>query len=164
MLNMKEATDELYRMANQDVLTGLWNRRYLFENDGEQSGDRNIAMLDIDHFKKVNDTYGHDAGDLVLKEVAHAIKHSFKDGITVRFGGEEFCILQHGNYESFASRLDTMRQDIEQIVVPHLDTSIQVTVSIGASNTGGNLDDQIKVADLRLYNSKEEGRNRLTYT
>ncbi|CAH0541015.1 GGDEF domain-containing response regulator [Vibrio marisflavi] len=162
MLNMKEATDELYRMANQDVLTGLWNRRYLFEHDGEHSGDRNIAMLDIDYFKKVNDSHGHDAGDLVLIEVAKAVKNSFKDGIAVRFGGEEFCILQHGNYDSFVARLDTMRQEIEQIRVSHLDTQIQVTISIGATNTEGNLDEQIKLADQRLYDSKEGGRNRIT--
>ncbi|MCL9782194.1 diguanylate cyclase [Vibrio sp. S4M6] len=163
MLNMKEATDELYKMANQDVLTGLWNRRYLFEHDGEHCGDRNIAMLDIDFFKKVNDTYGHNAGDLVLVEVANVIKQNFKDGITVRFGGEEFCILQHGEFDNFIHRLEAMREQIEKVSVPYDDNCLQVTISIGATNTNGNLDQQITLADEKLYYAKENGRNRVAY-
>nr|WP_194717266.1 diguanylate cyclase [Vibrio sp. S9_S30] len=164
ILDMKDATDELYHIANQDALTGLWNRRYLFgENCLEPCLKRNIAMIDIDFFKKVNDTYGHDGGDRALINVAQIISIYFKNDVAVRFGGEEFCIQHSGDYQEFKTRLENMRQRIEKTPVQYKERQIHLTVSIGVSSSreGQNLEEIIRDADDLLYQAKEEGRNRL---
>ncbi|WP_281543611.1 diguanylate cyclase [Grimontia sp. SpTr1] len=164
VLEMKEANSDLFRMANQDALTGLWNRRFLF---GEASGCneriRNIAMLDIDFFKKVNDNYGHDVGDATIVMVANILKIYFPNEVVARFGGEEFCIQADGQFEDFVASLEKMRQRIERTPIPHQQENIQVTISIGVSNVMGNLDQQIKIADDRLYEAKGNGRNQVVY-
>ncbi|ELI6426115.1 diguanylate cyclase [Vibrio harveyi] len=159
ILDMKEATTDLFRMANQDSLTGLWNRRFLFGQTCDNDEQRNIAMLDIDFFKKVNDNYGHDGGDAALVMVANILKIYFPDDVIARFGGEEFCIQAYGSYDDFVTRLEQMRQRVEKTPIPYQDNQIQVTISVGVSNIKGNLDQQIKVADDRLYQAKGNGRN-----
>ncbi|AMF97266.1 response regulator [Vibrio harveyi] len=159
ILDMKEATTDLFRMANQDSLTGLWNRRFLFGQTCDSDEQRNIAMLDIDFFKKVNDNYGHDGGDAALVMVANILKIYFPDDVIARFGGEEFCIQAYGSYDDFVTRLEQMRQRVEKTPIPYQDDQIQVTISVGVSNIKGNLDQQIKVADDRLYQAKGNGRN-----
>ncbi|MFM2596079.1 diguanylate cyclase [Vibrio harveyi] len=159
ILDMKEATTDLFRMANQDSLTGLWNRRFLFGQTCDSGEQRNIAMLDIDFFKKVNDNYGHDGGDAALVMVANILKIYFPDDVIARFGGEEFCIQAYGSYDDFVTRLEQMRQRVEKTPIPYQDDQIQVTISVGVSNIKGNLDQQIKVADDRLYQAKGNGRN-----
>ncbi|MFZ3420389.1 diguanylate cyclase [Vibrio harveyi] len=159
ILDMKEATTDLFRMANQDSLTGLWNRRFLFGQTCDNDEQRNIAMLDIDFFKKVNDNYGHDGGDAALVMVANILKIYFPDDVIARFGGEEFCIQAYGGYDDFVTRLEQMRQRVEKTPIPYQDDQIQVTISVGVSNIKGNLDQQIKVADDRLYQAKGNGRN-----
>ncbi|MEL7410562.1 MAG: diguanylate cyclase [Pseudomonadota bacterium] len=163
ILDMKEATTELFRMANQDALTGLWNRRFLFGQACSGCGKRNIAMLDIDFFKKVNDNYGHGGGDAALVMVANILKVYFPGDVIARFGGEEFCIQASGCYDDFVTRLEQMRQRVEKTPIPYQNNSIQVTISIGVSSVEGNLDQQIKVADDRLYQAKESGRNQTVY-
>ncbi|ENC6721754.1 diguanylate cyclase [Vibrio harveyi] len=159
ILDMKEATTDLFRMANQDSLTGLWNRRFLFGQTCDSDEQRNIAMLDIDFFKKVNDNYGHDGGDAALVMVANILKIYFPDDVIARFGGEEFCIQAYGSYDDFVTRLEQMRQRVEKTPIPYQDDQIQVTISVGVSNIKGNLDQQIKIADDRLYQAKGNGRN-----
>ncbi|BFN30488.1 response regulator [Vibrio harveyi] len=159
ILDMKEATTDLFRMANQDSLTSLWNRRFLFGQTCDSDEQRNIAMLDIDFFKKVNDNYGHDGGDAALVMVANILKIYFPDDVIARFGGEEFCIQAYGSYDDFVTRLEQMRQRVEKTPIPYQDDQIQVTISVGVSNIKGNLDQQIKVADDRLYQAKGNGRN-----
>ncbi|HHP0513260.1 diguanylate cyclase [Vibrio sp. SCSIO 43155] len=159
ILDMKEATTDLFRMANQDSLTGLWNRRFLFGQTCDNDEQRNIAMLDIDFFKKVNDNYGHDGGDAALVMVANILKIYFPDDVIARFGGEEFCIQAYGSYDDFVTRLEQMRQRVEKTPIPYQDDQIQVTISVGVSNIKGNLDQQIKIADDRLYQAKGNGRN-----
>ncbi|ANS84624.1 Two-component response regulator ORR11 [Vibrio scophthalmi] len=159
ILNMQEATQELYRMANQDALTGLWNRRYLFNQACNGCEARNIAMLDIDFFKAVNDTYGHDGGDAVLVTVAKILQLYFPDDVIARFGGEEFCIQACGSFDHFTSRLEKLRQRIANTSIPYQDTSITVTISIGVATMQESLDAQIKLADDRLYAAKDQGRN-----
>ncbi|EKO3856593.1 diguanylate cyclase [Vibrio harveyi] len=159
ILDMKEATTDLFKMANQDSLTGLWNRRFLFGQTCDNDEQRNIAMLDIDFFKKVNDNYGHDGGDAALVMVANILKIYFPDDVIARFGGEEFCIQAYGSYDDFVTRLEQMRQRVEKTPIPYQDDQIQVTISVGVSNIKGNLDQQIKVADDRLYQAKGNGRN-----
>lgn len=163
ILDMKEATTELFRMANQDALTGLWNRRFLFGQACGGCEKRNIAMLDIDFFKKVNDNYGHNGGDAALVMVANILKIYFSEDVIARFGGEEFCIQACGSYDDFVTRLEQMRQRVEKTPIPYQEEDIQVTISIGVSNIQGNLDQQIKVADDRLYQAKESGRNQTVY-
>ncbi len=163
ILDMKEATTELFRMANQDALTGLWNRRFLFGQACGGCEKRNIAMLDIDFFKKVNDNYGHDGGDAALVMVANILKIYFPEDVIARFGGEEFCIQACGSYDDFVTRLEQMRQRVEKTPIPYQEEDIQVTISVGVSNIQGNLDQQIKVADDRLYQAKESGRNQTVY-
>lgn len=163
ILDMKEATTELFRMANQDALTGLWNRRFLFGQACGGCEKRNIAMLDIDFFKKVNDNYGHDGGDAALVMVANILKIYFPEDVIARFGGEEFCIQACGSYGDFVTRLEQMRQRVEKTPIPYQEEDIQVTISVGVSNIQGNLDQQIKVADDRLYQAKESGRNQTVY-
>ncbi|MCK6262563.1 diguanylate cyclase [Vibrio sp. ZSDE26] len=161
ILDMKEANSNLYRMANQDALTGLWNRRYLFHHLDNQVVQQNIAMLDIDFFKKVNDNYGHDGGDAALITLSHILKIYFSDDVVVRFGGEEFCIQSNNPTDEFLTRLEHMRVRIENTIIPHLETEISITVSIGVSNIEADLDSQIKLADDRLYQAKEGGRNQI---
>ncbi|KIF48902.1 diguanylate cyclase [Vibrio owensii 47666-1] len=163
ILDMKEATTELFRMANQDALTGLWNRRFLFGQACDGCEKRNIAMLDIDFFKKVNDNYGHDGGDAALVMVANILKIYFPEDVIARFGGEEFCIQACGSYDDFVTRLEQMRLRVEKTPIPYQEEDIQVTISVGVSNIQGNLDQQIKVADDRLYQAKESGRNQTVY-
>lgn len=163
ILDMKEATNELYRMANQDSLTGLWNRRYLFNQACSGCQARNIAMLDIDHFKRVNDTYGHDGGDTALVTIAKILRLYFPEDIVARFGGEEFCIQACGAFTDFAARLDKLRQRIANTTITHNDTPINVTISIGVASAQSTLEQQIKLADDRLYQAKENGRNRVVF-
>ncbi|KJF97499.1 response regulator [Photobacterium leiognathi] len=163
ILNMKDTSDKLYRMANQDALTGLWNRRYFFTHSccQSESQQRNIAMIDIDFFKKVNDTYGHDGGDAVLITVSKIIDAHFPEAIVARFGGEEFCIKHCGNYQTFIATLELVRQRIESITVPYLEQNIEVTISIGATTGLEDIDELLKIADDNLYSAKQNGRNQL---
>jgi diguanylate cyclase (GGDEF)-like protein len=119
-------------------------------------------MMDIDFFKKVNDTYGHDGGDAVLVAVAEALKESLADSTVVRFGGEEFCVYDQGDSDSFHRALEIARQRIETLTVHHNGQSISVTISIGVSNLGDQLDNKILAADKLLYQSKENGRNQIS--
>ena len=163
LLDMKEANNELFRLANQDALTGLWNRRYFFNQHKEQPKvDCHVAMMDIDHFKKVNDTWGHDGGDKVLTSVAHILNLYFSDSVVARFGGEEFCVQFFGTYDDFIQRLDNLRQRIEKTTIPYLDNSIRVTISIGtAQGDDRDINQLLTLADSRLYLAKNRGRNLL---
>ncbi len=120
-------------------------------------------MMDIDFFKKVNDTYGHDGGDAVLIEVGKIIKNHFKDDVAVRFGGEEFCIQSCRPFEEFVDTLESMRIAIQNQEVIHDSQRIKVSMSIGLSDLVGSLDEQIKAADELLYTAKEQGRNQLVF-
>ncbi|MGF1730360.1 diguanylate cyclase [Photobacterium kasasachensis] len=163
ILNMKDTADKLYRMANQDSLTGLWNRRYFFNHSCSQDRCefRNIAMVDIDFFKKVNDTYGHDAGDEVLIQVSQQLQQLFPDDIVARFGGEEFCILSCGDFELFTSRLEALRQSIDGLDIIYQNSTLNVTISIGTVSGNQSLSDLLKAADDYLYRAKQSGRNQI---
>ncbi len=163
ILDMKEATNELLRHANEDDLTGLWNRRYMFSQLPTIPSKRSIAMMDIDLFKNVNDTYGHDAGDAVLIEVGRIIKKCFTNDLTVRFGGEEFCILTSGPFVQFVEALESMRSAIEDYEICHNSNKIKVSVSIGATDLQAPLDKQIKAADKLLYTAKQQGKNQVIF-
>lgn len=151
---------ELAYLAHHDPMTGLYNRRYFFEAAAKMAGPKAVAILDIDFFKKVNDTYGHDAGDAVIKTVAAQLNDHFgRDALVARFGGEEFCVLLPGaDVLAAKSRFEALRASIEG----QKTQGIACTISIGvACGDEGNLDAQIKRADELLYQAKEGGRNRV---
>jgi diguanylate cyclase (GGDEF)-like protein len=126
-----------------------------------------VAMVDIDLFKRINDTYGHEAGDAVLKQLAALLKERFRaTDIVSRYGGEEFCILAANMAREHAIPvLDRLRQKIEEVAFDLGSTTIQITASIGICHSDldryGSLEEMIKTADTTLYMAKEEGRNRI---
>lgn len=165
ILNMKDTADKLYKMANQDALTGLWNRRYFFNQHGHATTaeHKNIAMLDIDFFKKVNDNYGHDGGDAVLVVIAKQLQHHFSDATVARFGGEEFCIQSNIDPTLFVSQLELVRLKIEQLTMAYNDTEINITMSIGVSFGNKSIDEMLSESDARLYSAKKNGRNQVVW-
>jgi diguanylate cyclase (GGDEF)-like protein/PAS domain S-box-containing protein len=165
---------ELEKLALLDPLTGVGNRRHAqtqieyrlteLRGEGWQFG---ILYLDIDHFKEVNDTYGHDAGDAVLKAVARTIRNVTRAEETVaRWGGEEFVVAidRVSSGEEMTPVAEKLRRLIEGSVVVHDGAAIRITVSIGMTRA---LEDDttatvVARADALMYRSKEAGRNRVT--
>jgi len=169
---------ETWRMAYLDELTGLPGRRALGEKFRKISGLYTVAMLDVDHFKKFNDTYGHDAGDAVLRMIAAKMSKVSGGGQSYRYGGEEFSIVFAGKDSREAVRhLETLREaiaskpfvirrarrrDSSAPVKPVDNNSVTVTVSIGFADSGGNKTspwDVLKLSDQALYRAKGKGRN-----
>jgi diguanylate cyclase (GGDEF)-like protein len=155
--------------ANRDYLTKLYNRRYLFEagNPLFNSARRGhiqltVGVLDIDYFKRINDTYGHDAGDAAIVAVARALAQSFRGtDLVARLGGEEFCVLAV-NAGPPGEVFERFRKLVEAMVIPHAKGSLQLTISIGVtSQVDGSLDGMINAADKALYEAKQGGRNRV---
>ena len=164
-----ELFDEIKNKANKDHLTGLYNRRYLFNIGNEIYNDCKtnnkvfaIAIIDIDNFKRINDTYGHDIGDIALKEVAVILnKNISSNGLISRLGGEEFCICFYNrNEDEVKELLEYIRKDFEKNVIEIKDIQLKYTISIGCSfDFGINIDEMIKNADEYLYEAKKDGRN-----
>lgn len=159
--------------ALTDLLTGAPNRRALFEQGAEclarcAASHRTAALilLDLDHFKMVNDTYGHDAGDEVLRQVARTIsEHLRLDDIFGRLGGEEFaCLLPATSLESAMAVAEGLRLKIATMQVPTSAGIVRVAISCGLADTGEcgpDLLALLKSADVRLYEAKAAGRNRV---
>lgn len=167
MLEMIEANRDA---ANHDYLTGLYNRRYFFLNgckiygEARRSGSKIVvAMVDIDFFKKVNDKYGHDNGDIALKHVSAMLREHLGHGLIARLGGEEFAVLLIDvSLDEAFRQLEELRRAIEALPVRNGDTTIPLTVSIGmCEQPGKSLDDILRAADLKLYQAKEGGRNKV---
>jgi diguanylate cyclase (GGDEF)-like protein len=151
--------DRLTRDATYDTLTGLPNRRHLdstLENLNSNHSPYAIAMVDLDHFKLLNDNYGHAVGDTVLANAASAIRSAIRPSDTPgRFGGEEFLVVMPDANEQQAVLIaESIRAAIAASTDPH------VTASIGiATSTGGNIKEAIRRADQALYGAKDSGRN-----
>jgi diguanylate cyclase (GGDEF)-like protein len=164
-----EHIQELRSLAMKDFLTGLYNRRYFFSSGGQlfaSAGRHKLslvcAMIDIDFFKKVNDKYGHEAGDLVLQHVAATLRKRLRStDIVARFGGEEFCILAvNMDIPAVYRVFEELRLEIEQSTIMTEAGGIRITVSIGiATQETDTLDSMVKKADFYLYEAKESGRN-----
>ncbi len=161
---------QIQHAANTDYLTELSNRRAFFRNAEQRIVEyvkRNVsyclAVLDIDYFKKVNDHYGHDAGDQVLKALALYMRKHFGSGLTARLGGEEFAVLLHGlDVDQLYNKLDDFRRDIGVSALPAGDTQISITISIGAVfDSKESLSKQMNEADNALYLAKDNGRNQV---
>ncbi|TCV90079.1 sensor domain-containing diguanylate cyclase [Sulfurirhabdus autotrophica] len=160
--------------ATRDVLTGLYNRRFMEETliieerralrRGSHIG---IMMLDVDHFKHYNDTYGHDAGDTLLRTVGELLRKTVrKCDIPCRYGGEEFVIILPGaDLKDTSQRAEMLRMAIEKLSIQHNGQALAgVTVSIGAASFPQNGDawqSVLKTADQALYQAKHAGRNRI---
>lgn len=167
MKKIVEVRQQIEEMAITDMLTGLFNRRYLMQRFGEeferaarQKKSFGCMLMDIDHFKAVNDTYGHLQGDEVLKEVAHRIKNSVRTyDILARYGGEEFMAILHDTQtESVLALAGRIRNNIKSTPI----AGLTVTISIGATvyrETDESTDEIIKRVDDRLYEAKAAGRD-----
>ena len=173
IFKMKYQYTEKEFMSVLDGLTGLYNRRQ-FEISLEQEYNRtkrhpsdfSLAILDIDFFKKVNDTYGHQYGDYVLKTVADIMKQSFrKTDLLYRYGGEELImIMPETNIEGALIPVQRLRRTVEEYDFDYNGVKAKVTVSIGLTQNYQNLNSTaeiLKSADDALYRAKEEGRNRV---
>ena len=163
LVKMTIASDkELSDRANKDRLTRLYNRHYMMEKLKEAYNDNetyNIAMLDIDNFKSINDKYGHAAGDEVLIRVASTMEDICKDSVVSRWGGEEFLILTKADHEL----IEKLRSAVENLNVVFEDQTIAVTVTAGVEQKKKEVtvDKWIVAADEKLYFGKNNGKNRV---
>lgn len=163
--------DELDKMANMDPLTMLYNRRYIdgilkekYESLNENGNIFGVIIGDIDDFKKVNDTFGHDAGDDVLVCVADILKKSVRDNDYVcRWGGEEFLVIIAGNKQITTDVAERMRKSImnEKIKIGKIDISVTMTFGVTESIPGYNVEKLITIADDNLYKGKKNGKNQV---
>lgn len=162
----------LRTLVDYDALTGLHNRRYadkrlqqLVTSNHATSDNFTIALGDIDFFKKVNDTYGHSAGDIVLKGVAELIKKYMNGyGYAARWGGEEFLfVFETLSYKQSVAQLEAFLTELRQTTFMYKDTPINVTMTLGVAvcHPNDKLNIIVKYADDKLYKGKTEGRNRI---
>ena len=164
----------LHNQCILDPLTGLFNRRYLkefltreIERSRTHQQPLSMIMLDIDHFKRFNDTFGHDAGDTVLQELSLFLQRHIQNlDIVARYGGEEFIvILPECSLESAHQRAEQLRQGVKQLNVKYQSQSLDmITVSLGLASFpdhGQNDAEIVHAADMALYRAKAEGRDRL---
>jgi diguanylate cyclase (GGDEF)-like protein len=167
---LENANTKIEELMRTDPLTGLFNRRFLTEHLSRvmSLARRNgwplsLIICDIDHFKSINDTYGHDTGDTVLREFSRLISEtSRKEDIIVRFGGEEFIVvLEHTDIQSALAAGEKLRKVIENTAMME-NRTVTASFGITAFNNEDSEESLIKRADQGLYKSKEAGRNRCT--
>lgn len=165
---------KLVEMNVKDALTGVYNRRFLelrlaeeCERHGRYAREMSVLMLDIDYFKKVNDNFGHQCGDMVLKAVADKVLASLrKTDIVARYGGEEFCcVLPETGMEQASQVAENIRAVVEQMETVTHDHVLKVTVSLGVSvlKDGDMPDSLLRRADSALYDAKNSGRNKVSF-
>jgi diguanylate cyclase (GGDEF)-like protein len=170
---LEQSNVELDRMAHSDVLTNIANRRYAMqwlraamEGEGKdaKTPDIMIAMADIDHFKRINDSYGHDAGDDCIVHVARTIETLVPHGwLVARMGGEEFLIAAKGADEAdFGAAIEHIRRTLEHVPLITPQGRYGMTASFGYAKmmAGDTLDHSLRRADTALYAAKDGGRNR----
>ncbi len=172
---LRESVQQTIEMAVKDALTDLHNRRYfdshfatMFDKAQNAGKPLSAIMCDIDHFKAVNDTHGHDVGDAVIKEVAARIRKSVRNiDVACRYGGEEFSIIMPDTDIDLAGIVaERIRREVEAhpVIAAGGSKQVQVTISMGVSciETGEDTPEKLlKRADVALYNAKREGRNRV---
>ncbi|MCL1926610.1 MAG: diguanylate cyclase [Syntrophorhabdaceae bacterium] len=167
---------ELVETNQRDFLTGTYNRRFLFNRLKEEferhrryKRPMSLLIIDIDHFKLVNDTYGHQCGDFVLKSVCDTIQSALRRvDILARYGGEEFCcILPETPFENSHLVAERIRSQVEATLFEYNGNFIKVTVSIGIPKPAeptDSLETLLKNADSALYEAKAFGRNRVAFS
>ena len=167
MLNLiGDYENQLKQTALIDRLTGLYNRHYMvgrLESAAKETGPHFVAMIDIDDFKKINDRYGHNAGDYVLVNVARILKDICRDSKVSRWGGEEFLILTSGSVSTDASLIEKLRAAIEKEDFAFGEDHIKVTITAGLADYSGSdsIDKWVNVADENLYKGKKSGKNKV---
>lgn len=170
-VELETALQRISDMAIRDELTGVHNRRYLMDRIAEESHrcTRNgstfcVGMIDIDLFKRINDTYGHLSGDDVLRNVASAASKTLREtDFFGRFGGEEFVmVLTDTPLDAAFITAERVRKQIEQLVFPDIDDALRVTISIGVAEHDRKVDPAVTLrrADEALYEAKASGRNK----
>jgi len=175
--NSIEALENIFEITNhatRDFLTGLYNRRYFFNEvekyfnyalDNEESFS--VAMVNIDDFKKINDTYGHDIGDRVIVHLADTLmSETSSEDVVSRFSGDEFCImLKNVSNENAINAFERIRNKVvASTTIGDNGEEITYTISIGvAINCEDTLEDTVNEADMHLYNAKESGKNKVVY-
>lgn len=165
----------LFEMSTTDLMTHLKLRHYFFtvlgkriQHAAKHNSKLSIIMADIDHFKNVNDTYGHQAGDEVIKSVSYIIRNNLRmDDIGARYGGEEFVILLHNTDENQAYAIaERLRKKVARCDFTSFGCTQPVHISLGVveynPGSDGSADELIRRADRALYHSKEHGRNQTT--
>ncbi len=167
------ANQELQELAIRDGLTRLYNHRHLqqelaaeFERAQRYDYPLCCLMLDLDHFKNVNDTYGHPVGDFVLVELANLLRTAARaSDVVARYGGEEFCVLlPHTPLHDARAFAERLRRIVEEHLFRYEQTVIEVTISIGIASTEDDTfhkSDLVLHADRALYAAKDAGRNRV---
>ena len=171
-LELIDLFSKIKDLSNKDFLTGSYNRRFFFDS-GEaifskvKRDQRSIAvaMIDIDKFKNINDTYGHDVGDIALKEIKTILDKQLRSSdLVARFGGEEYCILlENISLDDIHTLFEKVRAAFENNIIDANGIQIRYTVSIGVQyGLESSLEEMIKCSDDALYYSKEHGRNRVT--
>ncbi|MEA2103464.1 MAG: GGDEF domain-containing protein [Candidatus Cloacimonadota bacterium] len=171
-LELKETNIKLYKVSITDKLTQIYNRSFLLKSFAKEflqskryNFDLSCIMIDIDHFKKVNDNYGHLVGDFMLKEITHTIQDHIRQADTFgRYGGEEFLIiLPYTNIDNAYIVSEKIRKVIEVSEFFYEDKLLKATISLGLSDNQSSkitkIDDMIKRSDIALYRAKNEGRN-----
>jgi len=171
-IQLSEAMERLAEIAVRDSLTGLYNRRHFIDRLeeaialAERSGDSfHLALIDLDHFKKVNDSHGHQVGDNILQRFANIARQTLRrSDVLARYGGEEFIVLfPEGGAEDIAEVLERLRENFSTLIHDDLVAGLRVTLSAGLANwrPGDNADNLTLRADEALYTAKHKGRNRL---
>jgi len=170
---LQEEKETLADRANKDSLTGLFNKGYIteqlkyqFELAKRSNNPMAVIMLDIDHFKKVNDTYGHQCGDEVLKQIAEILREKSRAiNIVGRYGGEEFIIIGPiGDHKSSLYLAERLRSIIEKTKFECLKKTITLTISAGVAIWNPKIENEshlVKLADEALYTAKRSGRNQV---
>jgi diguanylate cyclase (GGDEF)-like protein len=176
-LDMLDAVTYSKNLSNTDFLSGLYNRRYFFEQGAkvfdsvktdsvENATSLTVMMMDIDHFKKINDRFGHDVGDEVIKNFAQVLRAYFPNDIVARIGGEEFAVITTAPLHlSDYLTVNAFRLAIENQNIKVKDRELRYTCSVGVTNLmGGNVDEMVAHADKLLYKAKQNGRNQIAVT
>lgn len=166
---------KLYESSNRDALTGAYNRKHFDERliselayATRHRAATSLILFDIDHFKKVNDTFGHAAGDAVLRQVSGIVQSRLRtEDVFARIGGEEFAVLLRGVNLSGCARLaERLRTSVSAVPAVYDGKTIPVTISLGCSMTEAGInerpDELVRIADERLYMAKTSGRNRVS--
>lgn len=167
-----DAEEKLRKLAMTDSLTGLYNRRAFIEqceNMAKEHCSIIVVLIDIDHFKSVNDTFGHDAGDCALKQTSGILSDFVSDGeLVARLGGEEFGVVMRDlNKIQAQKRLELLRKRVEAKKMRYKKDTLKVTVSMGATSVDDGFDMDfsalLSLADQALYDAKTNGRNRIEW-
>jgi diguanylate cyclase (GGDEF)-like protein len=166
---------QLYEGSTRDGLTRVFNRKYAGERLATEVAYAHrhrtllgVVLFDLDHFKRVNDSFGHQAGDAVLRVVAAQVQKAIRaEDVLARYGGEEFVVLARGiEHKSVAVLANRIRQSVERLSIPWESRTIKTTVSVGIASLSecepkASMDGLVALADARLYQAKADGRNRV---